>query len=50
MATKHHEEGGGSAITRKEMIAMDRTAVSLKGVLDNVMTQIKILDADIKVR
>eukprot|EP01038_Epipyxis_sp_PR26KG_P013737 gene13737-18426_t len=35
-------------ITKKEMIAMDRTSSSIKGVLDNLKIQIQILDADIK--
>lgn len=37
-------------ISKKELIAMDRTAVSIKGVLDDLRTQISILDDDIKVR
>lgn len=35
-------------ITKKELIAMDRTSSSIKGVLDNLRTQIQILDDDIK--
>ncbi len=35
-------------ITKKELIAMDRTSSSIKGVLDNLRVQIQILDADIK--
>lgn len=35
--------------SRKKMIEMDRTAVSIKGVLDDIRTQISILDDDIKV-
>lgn len=37
-----------SAITKKEIILMDQTACSVKGVLDNVRMQIKILNQDIK--
>jgi hypothetical protein len=35
-------------ITKKEMHVMDETACSIKGVMDSLLTQIKILDADIK--
>jgi hypothetical protein len=38
----------GSIITKKEIILMDQTACSVKGVLDNVRMQIKMLDAEIK--
>jgi hypothetical protein len=36
------------AITKKDMIAMNRTSSSIKGVLDSVRTQLQILDASIK--
>ena len=36
------------SITKKEIILMDQTACSVKGVLDNVRMQIQILDAEIK--
>ena len=35
-------------ITKKEMIAMNRTSSSIKGVMDTVRTQLQILDASIK--
>lgn len=35
-------------ITKKETIAMDRTACSVKGVLDNMRTQLQILEIEIK--
>ena len=37
------------AITKKEMILMDRTSSSIKGVVDNLEVQLQILDAEIKV-
>jgi chromosome segregation ATPase len=37
-----------SRITKKELIAMDRTACSVRGVLDNLRTQLQILDDEIK--
>lgn len=36
------------AITKKEMILMDRTSSSIKGVVDNLEVQLQILDAEIK--
>lgn len=35
-------------ITKKEMILMDRTSSSIKGVVDNLEVQLQILDAEIK--
>lgn len=35
-------------ITKKETIAMSRTASSVKGVLDNMRTQLQILEFEIK--
>lgn len=37
-----------SLISKKDLIVMDETAVSIKGVLDNLRNQLHILDADIK--
>ena len=37
-----------TAITKKEMIQMDRTSTSIKGVVDNLEVQLQILDAEIK--
>lgn len=39
---------GHQRIGRKEMIAMNRTSSSIKGVMDTVRTQLQILDASIK--
>ena len=38
-----------SSASRKKLVEMDRTAVSIKGVLDDLRMQISILDEDIKV-
>ncbi len=35
-------------ITKKEMHVMDETACSIKGVMDSLLVQIKMLDTDIK--
>ena len=35
-------------ITRKDMITMDRTATSIKGVVDTLRMKIKVVDDDIK--
>jgi autonomous glycyl radical cofactor GrcA len=35
-------------ITKADMIKMDRTAVSIKGVIDTLRVKIKMVDADIK--
>lgn len=37
-----------SVIGKKDMVIMDATAQSIKGVLDNLRVQLHILDADIK--
>lgn len=37
-----------STITKKEMIQMDRTSSSIKGVVDNLEVQLQILDDEIK--
>ena len=37
-----------TGITKKEMIKMDRTSSSIKGVVDNLEVQLQILDAEIK--
>lgn len=37
-----------SAISKKDMISMDRTSSSIKGVLDNLRVQLSIVEADIK--
>jgi hypothetical protein len=37
-----------TTITKKEMIKMDRTSSSIKGVVDNLEVQLQILDAEIK--
>jgi hypothetical protein len=37
-----------SIITKNEMIAMDRTATSIKGVIDTLRMQIKMIDSYIK--
>ena len=38
-----------SKITKKEIIAMDKNACSIKGVINDVKIQIDILTAEIKV-
>jgi hypothetical protein len=35
-------------ISKKEMIAMNRTSSNIKGVMDNLRMQLKVLDAEIK--
>lgn len=37
-----------NSITKKEMIKMDRTSSSIRGVVDNLEVQLQILDAEIK--
>ena len=37
-----------TVISKRDLIKMDETAVSIKGVLDNLRNQLHVLDADIK--
>jgi hypothetical protein len=37
-----------TGITRKEMILMDRTSSNIKGVIDDLLVQLQIIDLEIK--
>ena len=42
------DKSRSSVITKKDMIVMDATAQSIKGVLDDLQVKLSILDTDIK--